>query len=100
MSTALQDPPADPEAAAPARKRPPLPGLLPVLALGGVVLTLASAWYIDFNPTTLLEGYDDIVRLLDRMLPPRLDDPGRIANLAFETLLMACLLYTSDAADE
>lgn len=91
MSTALQDPPADPAAVPPVRKRPPLPGMLPLLAVGAVVATIVSAWYIDFNVATLLDGLDDVMRLLDRMLPPRLDDPGRIGNLAFETLLMAVL---------
>ena len=91
VSTALQDPPADPAAAPPVRKRPPLPGMLPILAIGAVVATLVAAWYIDFNLATLVDGLDDVMRLLDRMLPPRLDDPGRIGNLAFETLLMAVL---------
>lgn len=91
MSTALQDRPVDPEAPPPVRKRPPLPGLLQIVAIGFVVATIASAWYIEFNLVTLVEGYDDVVRLVGRMLPPRLDDPGRIGNLAFETLLMAVL---------
>lgn len=65
--------------------------MLPLLALGAVIATLASAWYIDFAPATLLDGLDDVQRLLERMVPPRLDDPGRIGMLAFETLLMAVL---------
>ena len=55
------------------------------------VAVLASAAYIDFAPTTLLDGVDSTVGLIERMLPPRLDDPGRIGVLALETLLMAVL---------
>jgi phosphonate transport system permease protein len=91
VSATLEHPPFEPIPAPSGRKRPPLPGLLPLVAVGAVLATIASAVYIDFNPATLLEGYDEVVALLERMLPPRLDDPGRIGNLAFETLLMAVL---------
>jgi phosphonate transport system permease protein len=90
VNTALQDRPAGPE---PARTtgRAPRPGLLPTVAIGAAVLTLASAWFIDFNPVTLITGFDKVAALVERMLPPRVDDPGRIGMLAFETLLMAVL---------
>ncbi|WP_425298662.1 phosphonate ABC transporter, permease protein PhnE [Nocardia farcinica] len=65
--------------------------LLRLLGVGGLVLTLISAWSIDFAPATLLDGLDDMAALLERMLPPRLDDPPRIWALAAETLLMAVL---------
>ncbi|NUS91567.1 MAG: phosphonate ABC transporter, permease protein PhnE [Nocardia sp.] len=65
--------------------------LLRALAGGAVLATLAAARYIDFAPATLLDGLDEIAALLDRMLPPRLDDPGRVSVLAVETLLMAVL---------
>ncbi|MFI2233269.1 phosphonate ABC transporter, permease protein PhnE [Nocardia testacea] len=76
--------------------KPPAPdairrALLRTLAAAAVSATLAGAWYIDFAPATLLDGLDEIAALLDRMLPPRLDDPGRISVLAVETLLMAVL---------
>lgn len=76
--------------------KPPAPDairrvLLRTLAAAAVSATLAGAWYIDFAPATLLDGLDEIAALLDRMLPPRLDDPGRISVLAVETLLMAVL---------
>lgn len=76
--------------------KPPAPDairrvLLRTLAAAAVPATLAGAWYIDFAPATLLDGLDEIAALLDRMLPPRLDDPGRISVLAVETLLMAVL---------
>ncbi|BBY80912.1 phosphonate ABC transporter, permease protein PhnE [Mycolicibacterium pulveris] len=70
---------------------PPRPGLLPLLAAAALGCTVLSAWSIDFAPATLLNGLDEIWALLDRMLPPRLDDPGRIGVLAVETLLMAVL---------
>ena len=90
MSTTVADRPAAPDSRRRAG-RPPRPGLLPLLAIGAVVATLASAWSIDFDLLTLLDGVDEVTALIERMLPPRLDDPGRIGTLAFETLLMAVL---------
>ncbi|MGW5386093.1 phosphonate ABC transporter, permease protein PhnE [Nocardia sp. NPDC003963] len=86
MSTLLRD--------AGASTKPPAPDairrvLLRALAGAGVLATLAAAWYIDFAPATLFDGVDEIAALLERMLPPRLDDPGRVSALAVETLLMA-----------
>ena len=90
MSTTIADRPVEPEER---RRRVGLPskGMLPALTLAAVIATLVSAWYIDFAPTTLIDGLDEVGRLLDRMFPPRLDDPGRIGGLAVETLLMALL---------
>ncbi|MFD4440534.1 phosphonate ABC transporter, permease protein PhnE [Nocardia sp. NPDC058519] len=67
------------------------PRLLHLVAVGFLAATLLSAWSIDFAPAALIDGADDVVALLDRMLPPRLDNPGRIADLAVQTLLMAVL---------
>lgn len=64
---------------------------MPGLAVAAVVATLVSAWWIDFAPGTLFGGFEDVVALIERMLPPRMDDPGRIGMLAVETLLMAIL---------
>ncbi|GAC00459.1 phosphonate ABC transporter permease protein [Gordonia namibiensis NBRC 108229] len=64
---------------------------LPGLAVAGIAATLFCAWWIDFAPTTLIYGVEDVVALIERMLPPRLGDPGRIGVLALETLLMAVL---------
>lgn len=55
------------------------------------ITVFSSAAYIDFAPATLLDGFDATAGLIERMLPPRLDDPGRIGVLALETLLMAVL---------
>ncbi|BBY17264.1 phosphate-import permease protein PhnE [Mycolicibacterium litorale] len=62
-----------------------------LVALCAFVATIAAAWYIDFAPAALIDGLDEVAALLDRMMPPRLDDPGRIGGLAVETLLMAVL---------
>ncbi|BBX32164.1 transporter [Mycolicibacterium mageritense DSM 44476 = CIP 104973] len=86
MSTGLTE-----RTAAPALPRRTLPGLLQLIAVAAVVATIGSAWAIDFAPAALLDGLDEVVALLERMVPPRLDDPGRIAGLAVETLLMAVL---------
>ena len=56
-----------------------------------MLATLWSAWSIDFVPAALVDGLDEVWALLQRMMPPRLDDPGRIGGLAVETLLMAVL---------
>lgn len=76
---------------APTRQRRPLPNALHYLAVAALVATAVSAWSIGFVPSALIDGFDDVLRLLERMLPPRLDDPGRIGVLAVETLLMAVL---------
>ncbi|TCJ94944.1 phosphonate ABC transporter, permease protein PhnE [Nocardia alba] len=67
------------------------PLILRLVAVGFLAATLLSAWSIDFAPAALIDGADDVVALLDRMLPPRLDNPGRIVDLAVQTLLMAVL---------
>ncbi|MDT2007071.1 phosphonate ABC transporter, permease protein PhnE [Rhodococcus opacus] len=65
--------------------------LLPALTVIALIATVVSARYIEFAPSTLIDGLDDVARLLGRMLPPRVDDPGRVWVLAVETLLMAVL---------
>ncbi|WP_328813474.1 phosphonate ABC transporter, permease protein PhnE [Rhodococcus sp. NBC_00297] len=71
--------------------RPRRRWLLPSLAAIAVVLTVLSAEYIEFAPAALIDGLDDVRRLIARMLPPRLDDSERIVSLALDTLLMAVL---------
>ncbi|MGV0743690.1 phosphonate ABC transporter, permease protein PhnE [Mycolicibacterium sp. XJ870] len=90
MTTEVIDRPAESEPSAPNRK-PPLPGLLHLVAVAGILATIVSAWSIEFFPAALIDGLDEVAALLERMLPPRLDDSGRIAGLAIETLLMAIL---------
>jgi len=90
MTTEITRPPAPPSRPSESRK-PSLPGLLHLVAIAAVLATIVSAWAIDFAPTALIDGSDNIVALLRRMVPPRLDDPARIGMLAVETLLMAVL---------
>jgi phosphonate transport system permease protein len=61
------------------------------LSVTAIVLTFVSAWYIDFNPGTLVEGTQDVTNLVGRMLPPTIDNPARIISLAIDTVLMAFL---------
>lgn len=88
---------APPRAAAPhgtgVPSRPPsrTRRALATLAVGALLATAASWWYLGFSPAVLLDGADDVGRLLERMLPPVVDDPGRAADLVVETLLMALL---------
>lgn len=80
------------QAPAPRRERVAgRPWVLRALSVAAAVVTLVAAAYLEFAPATLLDGLDEIGALLERMLPPRLDDPGRISTLALETLLMAVL---------
>ncbi|MET9486191.1 phosphonate ABC transporter, permease protein PhnE [Nocardia sp. NPDC006630] len=87
MSTVLA---ARPETGS-SRRGPHRPRVLGALFLAAVISTVVSAWWIDFAPATLLDGLDHVRALLARMLPPTLDDPGRIWQLAIQTLLMALL---------
>lgn len=57
-----------------------LPSLLHYVAVLALIATMVSAWSIDFFPSELIAGFDDVLRLLERMLPPRLDDPGASAS--------------------
>lgn len=61
------------------------------IAGASLVVTVISWWYLQFSPAVLLDGVDAVVRLLERMLPPVVDDPGRTTELVVETLLMALL---------
>jgi phosphonate transport system permease protein len=61
------------------------------LVVLAAVLTGLSWWYLGFSPTVLVNGLDAIGNLLERMLPPVVDDPGRTTELVVETLLMALL---------
>jgi phosphonate transport system permease protein len=90
MTTAVTRPSAPPPRPSTFR-RPSLPGLLHIVAIAAVLATIVSAWAIDFAPVALIDGIDHVVALVQRMMPPRLDDPGRISVLAIETLLMAVL---------
>ncbi|WP_439127274.1 phosphonate ABC transporter, permease protein PhnE [Rhodococcus indonesiensis] len=90
MMTVLEAPPA-PTRPAPASESVARRRILLSCSAAALLLTLVSAWYIDFAPATLVDGVDAVADLLERMLPPTVDDPGRIWTLALDTLLMAVL---------
>ncbi|KLN33379.1 phosphate starvation-inducible protein PhoH [Cellulosimicrobium funkei] len=88
------------EAPAPTTAAPRLPArprtthrqlVLRGLAGGAVVATLVAASSIGLDLPTLVAGGEDVANLVERMLPPRVDDPARIATLALDTVLMAFL---------
>lgn len=58
-----------------------MPGLPHAVAVIAVIAKLFSAWSIGFLPTQLDDGFNELA-LVQRMEPPRLDAPGRIAGLA------------------
>ncbi|MFD2024541.1 phosphonate ABC transporter, permease protein PhnE [Promicromonospora aerolata] len=72
---------------------PPTPQqrLLRWIAGGSVLLTLVAASSIGLDLPTLVAGGADVASLVERMLPPRVDDPARIAALTLDTVLMAFL---------
>lgn len=91
MNTSLPTRPRGAGAPRPESGRPPVAGPVQLVAVGALIATLSAAWYIGFAPGALIDGLDEVAALLERMVPPRLDDPGRIGGLAVETLLMAVL---------
>ena len=56
-----------------------------LLAVGSV----ASLWWIGANPLTLFFEREDVLNLFDRMLPPRIEEPGLVWQAAIDTFLMA-----------
>ncbi|GAB3838717.1 phosphonate ABC transporter, permease protein PhnE [Kribbella italica] len=74
--------------------RPPVTRQRVLLAAAAVVGVGATVWgavHIEFTLAALAAGASDVQNLVARMLPPRLDDPARIAGLAGQTLLIALL---------
>lgn len=61
------------------------------LAGGSVLLAIAASSFIGLDLPTLVAGGENVGSLVERMLPPRLDDPARIAALTLDTVLMAFL---------
>lgn len=61
------------------------------LGTAAVLLTLVAASFIGLDLPALVAGGENVAALVERMLPPRLDDPARIAALTLDTVLMAFL---------
>jgi phosphonate transport system permease protein len=91
VSTSIANRPTEPGPVDPRPRQTLRSRLLPLLSILAVVATVVSAWSIEFVPAALIDGLDEVWALLQRMVPPRLDNPGRISVLALETLLMAVL---------
>lgn len=51
--------------------------------------SIASLWWIGANPLTLFFERENVGNLIERMLPPRIDEPGLVWESAIETFLMA-----------
>lgn len=84
--------PPEPAVDVPARPRPTWRTLvLRGLAVASGVLTFAAASGIGFTGAALDDAGTNVLGLVERMLPPRMDDPGHILGLAFDTVLMALL---------
>ena len=71
---------------------PPLTRRRATLTSIGVVFALAciySMWSIGVNPLTFWTERQDIFNLLNRMWPPRIDEPRLVWEAALDTFLMA-----------
>ena len=72
--------------------RPPWPWrrkVLAMLAVAGLGLVYWSFGRTGFSPGAVIDGWADMQRLLDRMLPIRFDNLGRTIDLAIETFFIA-----------
>lgn len=65
--------------------------LLTALVAVGAIATVWGWNRIGLSLATFTEGWDDMGRLLDRMLPPRYTTVGRWVGLAVETFFMALM---------
>lgn len=93
--TALREAPPRPAAAAVAgRLRPPWDRRRTALAFTiglGAVATMASFRAVGISVPALVEGWGDVRRLLERMLPPEPYETGHVLRLVLETFWMAFL---------
>jgi phosphonate transport system permease protein len=67
-------------------RRPLLAGVLPVVY---VATALFGFWWIDVSLSSVLAGWQDTWRLLQRMMPPTFGPVGELASLVAQTLLIA-----------
>ncbi|MEL7156523.1 MAG: ABC transporter permease subunit, partial [Actinomycetota bacterium] len=63
--------------------------LLTVISLALAAGVVASMWWIGLNPVQLWQERQDVFNLLDRMWPPRIEEPSLVWDAAIETFLMA-----------
>ncbi len=87
MSTLVEPQPSTRPPRQPRRPRPS--GATIGIPLAYLAATVFAMWWIDVRPAALLDGFADIANLLQRMLPPAVDNPGTLVSLALETLWIA-----------
>jgi phosphonate transport system permease protein len=68
------------------RRRSLLVAALPAAYLA---VALFGTWWMDLSLASLVAGWEDTARLLGRMFPPTFGNPGDIAALLVQTLLIA-----------
>jgi phosphonate transport system permease protein len=74
--------------------RPPWPWRRKVLAGIAAALAVATWWSFGrtgFSPAAIVDGWADMQRLIERMLPIRFDNLDRTIDLAIETFFIAFL---------
>ncbi len=95
--TTVEAPPVE-TPAPPTERAGPTPSSAPLtrsrMIIRLVVVLLAagsvgSLWWIGANPLTLYFEREDVLNLFDRMLPPRIEEPGLVWRAAVDTFLMA-----------
>jgi phosphonate transport system permease protein len=59
------------------------------IPLAYLAITLFGMWWLDIRPGALVDGFEDIAALLQRMVPPTVGDPANLVTLALETLWIA-----------
>lgn len=90
MTSTATAPPAPAPAGAADRsrpgRRPLLAGVLPAVYLATAVF---GCWWIDVSLSSVLAGWQDTWRLLQRMTPPTFGPVGELVSLVIQTLLIA-----------
>lgn len=63
--------------------------LVAALPAAYVAVALFGTWWMDLSLSSLVAGWADTARLLGRMFPPTFGNPGDLAALLVQTLLIA-----------
>lgn len=71
------------------RTRPRSSRMPLTIAATYLIIAIFGLWWIDVRPSAVVAGFDDIARLIARMLPPVMPEPGNLVELILQTLWIA-----------